>query len=762
MPVLKMFDGENWNVVGLQGVQGNIGITGIIGATGLQGATGVIGLQGGTGAQIIMSQMVIDSANGITGLTPTGVESLDYLPITGLSTTITLTKPSKILSLLSLKYNKIGAGSHTVSYLLKSSSESGPYFSDYLSDTRERSEVIFQTTTDLPVGTHDIQAYWKNSLVGSLTRLVSGDLSSVVLDGAYGATGIQGITGRSVQGIQGPTGAFGGPPGVAGPRGFTGLEGLVGATGPGLLGYDTFVRTLPMEDWKVFNIDSDVYSGIPVLRFDSAISEEIHTTIVVPSEWNQGSDLRLRLGSILSIPLVMGSQLIYRISYIGFDKTDNIGSLGTYQTDTITHTIATPAQFDFVESLFTLDKDYIAGHDYIHIKLVKLVGTPNISTVGVCSSQLEYPVSIGVGATGAFGLQGPTGIDGTQGPTGAFGGPRGDTGLPGPTGWQGLTGLQGLGLTGLIGVTGLVGVTGAFGGPQGDTGLSGPTGIQGLTGIQGYIGVTGFRGNTGLPGPTGWQGLTGIQGVGVTGLIGVTGAFGATGPQGNTGIQGVVGATGLSGSVSNVTLYNNLSRYAMVSTSGEEVWAVSSSTVFVGLSWSRFETLLTIYTTSHGHALGNCVIVRDTNVDYQVGLVTAMDANSFTIITSDTGGASGTSGAYSLGFTYYHVGEPSTGGVLQAPSGIHADCQLISLRIRTGVRSGTTYTLTVPESAVNGSGANSSLGDCYVPDFNIRMDSDSLSAIAATMVVNNGLSGYGFFTFGALGTDSSRIICLHF
>jgi hypothetical protein len=36
-----------------------------------------------------------------------------------------------------------------------------------------------------------------------------------------------------------------------------------------------------------------------------------------------------------------------------------------------------------------------------------------------------------------------------------------------------------------------------------------------------------------------------------------------------------------------------------------------------------------------------------------------------------------------------------------------------------------------------------------------------LSAVAATMVVNSGASGYEVFTFGAL-SSLSRIICLHF
>ena len=304
--------------------------------------------------------------------------------------------------------------------------------------------------------------------------------------------------------------------------------------------------------------------------------------------------------------------------------------------------------------------------------------------------------------------------------------------------------------------------------------VQGFTGVQGETGF-GIQGETGLPGPTGYQGPTGWQGLTGPQGLGLTGLPGVTGVegpvgetgiqgYGTTGAQGETGAIGITGSqgeTGTSGQVSEQPFYNTVSRYSLVGSSGEEVWCVSSSTVFSGLSWTRSGTTLTINNTNHGHVSGNRVIIRNTNVDYQEGLIVSASTNFFTFTTSNTGATSGEGGAYSLGFTYSHVGSPKTGGTLYAPSGTHADCQLISLRIRTGGRSGTSYVLTVPEDAVNGAGANTSLGDCFIPDFNVRADTDNLSAVAATMVVNNAAAGYEVFTFSALGA-LSRFICLHF
>jgi collagen type VII alpha len=261
-----------------------------------------------------------------------------------------------------------------------------------------------------------------------------------------------------------------------------------------------------------------------------------------------------------------------------------------------------------------------------------------------------------------------------------------------------------------------------------------------------------------VQGFTGVQGETGIGYQGITGFSGVTGLIGETGTQGETGASGETGTSGL---VVNQPFFNTASRYQLIGSSGEEVWCVSSSTVFTGLSWTRSGTILTINSTNHGHTSGNRVVIRNTNLDYQEGLIISTATNSFTFTTISTGSTSGTAGAYSLGFTYSHVGSPKTGGILSAPSGTHADCQLISLRIRTGGRSGTSYVLTVPEDAVNGAGANTSLGDCFIPDFNVRADTDTLSAIAATMVVNDAAAGYEVFTFGALGS-LSRFICLHF
>jgi hypothetical protein len=306
-------------------------------------------------------------------------------------------------------------------------------------------------------------------------------------------------------------------------------------------------------------------------------------------------------------------------------------------------------------------------------------------------------------------------------------------------------------------MTGLAGVTGI----GSSTGIQGNTGIQGFTGLA--YGATGLVGSTGIQGLTGFKGDQGFTGLacGSTGLCGVTGLQGI---EGQTGIQGSgqTGLQGLTGLSPSSSFFNPISRYQVTSTSGAEVWAVSSSTVFHDLTWDRSGTVLNIYRNTHGHAVGNRVIVRNTNLDYQEALIDTTTSNSFAVTTSSVDGTAGANGAYSLGFTYAHNGSPASGGTLYAPSGDHTDSQILSMRIRTGARPSTIYSLVVPASAVNGAGANTSLSDCYIPDFNIRMDSDGLSAIAATINTNIS-SSYSTFQFGNLGSGSlSRMIILHF
>jgi hypothetical protein len=209
------------------------------------------------------------------------------------------------------------------------------------------------------------------------------------------------------------------------------------------------------------------------------------------------------------------------------------------------------------------------------------------------------------------------------------------------------------------------------------------------------------------------------------------------------------------------TVVNPISRYAVVTTHGMEVWVVSSSSVYTNLNWTRAGTIMTINRIAHGHSAGNMVIIRNTNLEYQNVVIDTVSADSFNVVTTDVGDVIGTFGSYSLGFTYQHTGAPSTGGILYAPTGDYADCQLLTLRVRTGARLGTTYNVVVPASSINGAGDNTSLSDCFIPDYSVRTDADNLSATSATIATGSLVGSYSTFQIGNLGI-LSRIIILHF
>jgi hypothetical protein len=697
------------------GVTGLIGVTGFCGATGSQGATGAQGL-GVTGLIGVTGTVGMTGSQGLTGLE-------GYVGQTGLS-------------------GATGSEGHTGAQGLQGDSGvTGLGFTGLQGETGQIGETGVQGTQG-PTGAYGGPA-GETGLPGPTG--IQG------LTGALGAgyTGLPGVTGQ-----MGITGAFGGPPGETGLQGLTGVDGATGIPGltgqegsTGLQGATGLLGATGLQGFTGIQGETGPLgtTGLPG-----------DTGFMGPTGW-QGETGAQGLGvtGLIGPTGIQGlTGLFYYPTVVrNFNSSAGVTpSANQLQLDNLNPSAATQITINKSDSFNDGAKYYnsIAVNGYLKLSDAdngsyfnfyqvtnKSDASPSYYVIivthineiaGYQTTNTNYASGSGTVYLSIVGLPGYPGTTGLQGATG----------LAGATGWQGLTGPAGKGETGLPGVTGFVG----------------PTGWQGLTGPDG-------KGETGLPGVTGFQGVTGSVGVqGATG-IGVAGATGAQGLLGATGLPGGAGATG-TGAVSQLVLYNPLSRYQMVDTSGEEVWCVSSSAVYSELVWTRSGTTLTVYRNGHGHAPGTRVIIRNTNIDYQVGLIAVSNANDFVLSTTNIGGTSGTAGAYSIGFTFAHAGGPTTGGVLTAPAGDHADVQLHTIKIRTGTRASTTYELTVPASAYNGAGANTSLGDCYVPDYTVRADTDSLSAIGATLTTNIGGS-YSKFLFGNLGTASlSRIIKANF
>ena len=201
-------------------------------------------------------------------------------------------------------------------------------------------------------------------------------------------------------------------------------------------------------------------------------------------------------------------------------------------------------------------------------------------------------------------------------------------------------------------------------------------------------------------------------------------------------------------------IHNTTTRYEALSSTGYKVHCVSSSNIYSGLAWSRTGTSLTINHVAHGRSIGDRVIIKDTNVTVLNALITNVTTDSYTVDCADTGATSGTTGKYTCGFKFAHNSEVAgalTGGVLSAPA--NCDIQLLSMRIHTKAnsRAGATYDLTIPTSAYNPAGANTSADDVYVPLTQIRADADTMTVVGNTIAMNQ-TGSYSIFRYAALGS----------
>lgn len=406
-----------------------------------------------------------------------------------------------------------------------------------------------------------------------------------------------------------------------------------------------------------------------------------------------------------------------------------------------------------------------------------------------------------VGATGPKGDTGPAGADSTvagpQGPIGAQGpkGDKGDTGaastVAGPQGPKGDIGPQGPAgpegaastVAGPQGPAGVAGATGATGpkGDTGDAGTVGPQGPQGIQGVEGGMGPQGPIGVTGATGPTGAEGPQGIQGV-----AGPKGDKGDAGPAGGattlgslTDVNALTPADGTvltynagtskwepqvshggSGSAAMSDIFSPSSRYAVESTAGITVHVTTTATVFPSLAWVRTGTNLVITKVAHGHAVGDRVIVRNTNVDQLVALITAVTQNTFTVSCVNNGVTSGTAAAYSMGLQFAHnaaIGSIS-GGTFTAPSGQTVLLHSIRMHMAANTRTGQTYSMSVPAGLSGGVGGNSGTDDMWIPIFGVRQDTPTLAAVGSTIAVNQASSGYNTIQLIALPVPASGII----
>lgn len=135
---------------------------------------------------------------------------------------------------------------------------------------------------------------------------------------------------------------------------------------------------------------------------------------------------------------------------------------------------------------------------------------------------------------------------------------------------------------------------------------------------------------------------------------------------------------------------------------------LSTGTLYAGLSWSRSTTTLTITSTGHGLTTGDYVVIRNMSEDYLFASVTVSDANTFTVTCANSGGASGTAGAY-IPVPVVNTGATLNDDEMTIVSPSAGTVQIVSVKITTGTKSGTTFILKMPTSLTNGAGADTSI-----------------------------------------------------
>lgn len=267
--------------------------------------------------------------------------------------------------------------------------------------------------------------------------------------------------------------------------------------------------------------------------------------------------------------------------------------------------------------------------------------------------------------------------------------------------------------------------------------------------IKGTAGAAGSKWYTGTGAPG--------AGVGANGdfyLNKTTGDYSSKSAGAWTVEGNLIGPPGTGGGAAASKVYGTMNRYMALATAGQTVSVVASSSWKTGISWTRSGTSMVFTDNNHGRSVGEKALVRDSNVFGFDSLITAVTTNTFTVTCTDSGAASGTAAAYSMGFTWVHTGATGaiTGGTLIAPA--NWDCVLVSMRIHmaSNTRTGTQYNVTLPKGNFNGVGGGTSADDAVVPQYGVRNDIATLGVIGATI---NYAGGGDYSTYNLLGVGAS-------
>lgn len=283
-----------------------------------------------------------------------------------------------------------------------------------------------------------------------------------------------------------------------------------------------------------------------------------------------------------------------------------------------------------------------------------------------------------------------------------------------------------------------------------------------------YIGPAGPSGSSGPSGSAGDTGPSGSSGNGIDEVVNngngtLTFVFtdttsyttpNLTGPSGSAGPTGPPGAAIVGG----IDVSNPQIRYvAYTGSSADRIEILSTADTFTRKVWSRSSTTLTIAAASHSLSNGDYVIARNASADYVYAPITSIDSHNFSIPVPNSGGTAGSLASYTPAFRVTGFSQGSA--TIVAPN--TGSAQVDSINISTGVKSTSTFVLTMPSSISNGAGANDSLITQNPPFIQAYRLSNGTLVNTATLTLNV-LNNFNQFNVGGLASLVNNLIRLTF
>ena len=390
--------------------------------------------------------------------------------------------------------------------------------------------------------------------------------------------------------------------------------------------------------------------------------------------------------------------------------------------------------------------------------------SPDPNTLNVVNIDANGRLFSGTPGSGTKGAPGTQGTDGQ----------KGQKGEDGQKGVQGIKGAQGtIGDKGAQGTDGLKGIQGIQG-TDGQKGIDGLKGIQGTTGTQGVQGTDGQKGIDGLKGVQGTDGIKGVEGDAATINPGIATGLAAgsaptvanTGttsaaifdfgiPAGAKGIKGDTGSGGAGGF--NPEISNTVRYIAKALSSGREWQMVSTGDIYKDLVYSRVGSTVTFQSKDHGLTTGDFIVVRGGIDSYLYVDVTVITIDEFTYLSPTTGTVSGTDAAYIPAFgVSVFSGTTST---VVAPSA--GNIQMSSMVVARGIDFTTNFTLNMPNTITNGSGANTSATNQNPPIIACFNLSNGGFLTSVTVAVTTS-SNFSRFTLGGLAAGVNNLMRFQF